>query len=246
MRIAVAGGTGTIGAHVVDQARRAGHDPVVLTRSTGVDLVTGEGLDAALAGADAVVDAVSVTTTDPAAAAEFFETATGNLLDATVRAGVRHAVVVSIIGIDRNPHGYYAGKLAQERAVEESDAPWTIIRGAQFHEFAGQIAARAKIAGLQLAPRARTQPVSAATFAEHLVRTAEGAPAGRAQDVAGPREEELSRMIRALLRHDGRRGPIIPVSAGGRQMAGMRAGLGLPGPDALLLGPTFDDWLAAR
>ena len=101
MRIAVAGGTGTVGRHVVEVARERGHDPVVLSRSTGVDLTTGEGLDAELAGSDVVVDVTSVATTKTAVAIDFFGTVTRRLLGAERRLGIAHHVTLSIVGIDR-------------------------------------------------------------------------------------------------------------------------------------------------
>ena len=117
MRIAVAGGTGVVGSRVVDALRNGGHEAVVLSRAAGVDLTTGVGLDAAIEGADAIVDTANVSTLSADAAIRFFETATGNLAAAAARAGVSHLVLLSIVGIDRMPHDYYAGKLAQERVV---------------------------------------------------------------------------------------------------------------------------------
>lgn len=246
MRIAIAGGTGMIGAKTAAAARAAGHKITVIARSTGVDLLTGAGLDAALDGAEAVLDLATLQSMSERRAVDFFETATGNLVATAKRAGIAHMVLLSIVGIDRNPNGYYAGKVAQERAVEASDVPWTIVRATQFHEFAGQTAARARMLGVQLAPRARAQPVAADALAAHLVGLVAAAPAGRAADVAGPREEALDEMIRAWVRHEGWRGPVVPVTLPGAQMRGMREGSSLPGSKALRLGPPFAEWLAAR
>jgi uncharacterized protein YbjT (DUF2867 family) len=246
MRIAVAGGTGTVGREVVAAARGGGHDVVVMSRSAGVDLRTGAGLEATLAGVDAVVDVASVGTMSAEESVEFFETASGNLLRAAAKAGVAHAVLLSIVGIDRNPHGYYAGKVAQEAVYERADLPWSIVRATQFHEFADQVARQARFGPLQLAPRARTQPIAASVVADHLLTVAAHPAEGRTTDIAGPREESLTAMIRAWARHQGRRGPVIPVSLPGAQMRGMRAGYALPGDDALLLGPTFEEWLAQQ
>src|SRR5690606_914487 len=126
MRIAIAGATGTLGSKVTDAARAAGHEVTVIARSAGIDLLAGVGLDTVLDGADAVVDLVSVSTVNERRAVEFFRTATGNLVSAATRMGVSHVLLLSIVGVDRNPHGYYAGKLAQEAAVTASDVPWTI------------------------------------------------------------------------------------------------------------------------
>lgn len=246
MRIAVAGGTGVVGHLTVDAVRRSGHEAVVLSRATGVDLVTARGLDAALDGAHAVIDTANISTLKAAESIEFFTAATGNLLSAAADAGVGHVVVLSIVGVDRMPVDYYAGKVAQEKIVEASAVPWTIQRATQFHEFAGQIYERAKVGPLHLAPRARTQPVAAREVAERLVALATGAAQGRARDLAGPHEEALDDMIIAFARSRGHRGWIPRVSLPTAQMKGMRAGLALPGADADLTTQTFADWLAQR
>ncbi|PRB11297.1 SDR family oxidoreductase [Microbacterium sp. MYb62] len=245
MRIAVAGGTGTVGRPTVEAVRAAGHEAVVLSRSQGVDLVTGQGLDYALAGADAVIDVASVETLKASAAVEFFTAATGNLVSAAADAGVGHVVLLSIVGIDRIPYDYYAGKVAQEKIVEASRVPWTILRATQFHEFAGQMFARAKLGPLHVAPNARTQPVAAGEVGERLATLASGVPQGRVRDLAGPREERLAEMVRAFARREGYRGWVPALNVPGPQMAGMRAGHALPGPDADLGRQTFTEWLAA-
>lgn len=246
MRIAVAGGTGTVGRHTVEAVRAAGHDAVVLSRSQGVDLVTGKGLDYALAGADAVIDVASVETLKASTAIEFFTAATGNLVSAAANAGVGHLVLLSIVGIDRIPYDYYAGKIAQEKIVEASPVPWTILRATQFHEFAEQMFERAKLGPVHVAPNARTQPVAASEVGARLAALAAADPQGRVRDLAGPREEQLSDMVRAFARRTGFRGWIPRINVPGPQMAGMRAGHALPGPDADLGRQSFAEWLAAR
>lgn len=239
----MAGGTGMVGRHVVDVARERGHEVVLLTRGTGIDLATGEGLDGAWDGVDAAIDTLNVGTVKASVAADFFRTACGNLVRSAAAAGVGHVVALSIVGIDRNPHGYYAGKVAQEGVYAASDAPWTILRATQFHEFASQMFARAKIGPLHLAPRARTQPVAAREVGEHLVRLAEQPAQGRATDLAGPREEQLADMTKRYARAIGYRGPVFAADLPGEQLKGMRAGLNLPGADAVLGAQTFDEWL---
>ncbi|MFI8633709.1 SDR family oxidoreductase [Microbacterium sp. NPDC077663] len=246
MKIAVAGGTGTVGRLVVERVHREGHDAVVLSRAAGVDLHDRAAVDRAVTGFDAVIDAASIGTTIAATAEEFFRTASGTLLEAAAAAGVGHAVLLSIVGIDRNPHGYYAGKVAQEGLFAQGTVPWSILRATQFHEFAGQVAAQARLGPLQMAPRARVQPVAAAEVAARLVELALAGPQGRVADLAGPREERLDRMIREWVRRDGSRRLVVPVSLPGGQMRGMRSGANLPSAGATLAGPTFDDWLAAE
>jgi uncharacterized protein YbjT (DUF2867 family) len=246
MRIAVAGGTGTVGHHVVEVARERGHEVVVLTRSNGIDLVSGMGLDDALRGVDVVVDASNLVSTSAKKATAFFTTVTRNLLAAEERAGVRHHVSLSIVGVDRAPYGYYAAKVAQERAVEAGPVPWTILRAMQFHEFAGQMLDVLTIAGVHFAPRGRSQPVAAREVGERLVELAEGAPAGHAPDLAGPRQEHLDDMVRRFAHATGVKGPVVAVSVPGKQYAAMRRGDTLPGSDATLGRQTFDEWLAEQ
>ncbi|HWK76370.1 SDR family oxidoreductase [Microbacterium sp.] len=246
MKIAIAGGTGVVGAPTVDAVRAAGHDAVILTRSRGVDLLTGAGLDAALDGVDAVIDTANVSTLNADAAIAFFTTATGNLVQAAERAGVRHLVLLSIVGIDRMPYDYYAGKVAQEKVVESSPVPWTIQRATQFHEFAAQMFSGAKAGPVHLAPRARTQPIAAAEVGERLAAVASGTPQGRARDIAGPREEALDAMVKAYAKAIGHRGWVPSISIPTKQMKGMRAGLALPGSDADLGTQTFAEWVAAQ
>ena len=177
MRMAVAGGTGLIGRQVVSLVEQAGHEPVVLARSRGVDLTTGAGLDAALAGAEVVIDVSNVTTLSKKRSVRFFAAATGQLLAAGARAGVRHHVALSIVGIDRVGWGYYAGKLRQEELIRTATVPWTVLRATQFHEFAEQLLARSP-GPLVPVPRMRVQPVAAREVAARLVELALGPAVG--------------------------------------------------------------------
>ncbi|MFD1274325.1 SDR family oxidoreductase [Streptomyces kaempferi] len=233
MRVAVAGGTGLVGRYVVEELAAAGQEPVVLARSRGVDLVTGAGLDAAVAGADAVVDVSNVTTMSGRRAVSFFDSVGRNLLDAGERAGVRHHVVLSIVGVDRVGLGYYQGKLRQEDVVRNGRTPWTVLRATQFHEFAGQTLDRVP-KPFAVVPRMRTQPVAAREVAQHLVRLVTAPARGMAPELAGPRVEHLVDMVGAAA------GPapaqlVLPVRMPGDTGAAM-TGDGLlpaaPGPGA--------------
>lgn len=246
MKIAVAGGTGAVGRPTVKAVRSAGHEAVVLSRSTNVDLVSGTGLDAALEGVDAVIDVSSISTLKADAATAFFRTASGNLIAAADRAGARHVVLLSIVGIDRMPYDYYAGKVTQEKVIEASPVPWTILRATQFHEFAAQMFEGAKLGPFHIAPRARTQPIAAAEVAQRLAELAVGTPQGRAADIAGPREEALDAMVKAYAKKIGHRGWIPSLSVPTAQMKGMRAGFALPGASATLGRQTFNEWLATQ
>jgi len=243
MKIAVAGGTGTVGRHTVEAAREAGHDVVVLSRANGANVLTGEGLAAALAGADAVIDVTNLATTLSAKKSiGFFETAAQHLLAAEQQAGVGHHVVLSIVGIDGIDTSYYAGKLAQERAVAAGPVPFTIARAGQFHEFAGQILGF--VSG-PFAPMPRTlmRPVAAREVGAHLVRVAEAGAVGRAQDLVGPRDEALADVARRQLAVDGIRRRVLDVRLPGAYGRGLASGALRGGPDALQGEITFDEWL---
>lgn len=242
MRIAVAGGTGTVGRYVTEVARAAGHGVAVLARSAGADVITGHGLRAALDGADVVIDVTNVTTTSARAARAFFRTATGRLLQAEKGAGVGHHVALSIVGIDAIDASYYAGKLAQERAVATGDVPYTIARAAQFHEFAGQLLARVP-GPIAVMPRMLVRPVAAREVAEHLVAVAEAGPRGRAPDLVGPLDEELADLARRQLAFDGVRRRVLDVRLPGVYGAGLASGSLRGGPEASRGAITFDQWL---
>ena len=141
MRIAIAGATGNIGARTAVALERYGHDVVRISRSLGVDLVTGGGLDAALAGVEAVVDAISAPPTDRDSTIDYFGTTTRNLLAAEHRAGVGHHVLLSIVGIhDIEGNAHYSGKREQERLVADGPVPSTIVPATQFYDFAAMVA----------------------------------------------------------------------------------------------------------
>lgn len=235
MRIAVAGGTGLIGRMVVAAARERGHVPVVLSRSSGFDLMTGTGLDKALQSVDAVIDVTNIVTLRRTT---FFETVTRNLHTAG-QTGVRHHVALSIVGVDRVRVPYYQAKLAQEKLVLDGPIPGTVLRATQFHEFAEQSLAR-HLGPLLPAPVMRTQPVAAREVAAELVRLATGPAAGMAPEMAGPEVLQMTDMIRRLVKARRLRRLIIPL----RVVPAMaRDGL-LPLGDGPRGTETFGSWLA--
>jgi uncharacterized protein YbjT (DUF2867 family) len=249
MRIAVAGGTGLIGKMVVHAAREHGHTPVVIARSTGVDLSTGAGLDDALRRAEALIDVTNVTTTKRATSIAFFETATTTLLRAAAQAGVGHHVALSIVGCDRVHLGYYAGKVRQENLVLAGAAgggvPATVLRATQFHEFAAQMLANAP-GPLLPVPIMLSRPIAAREVAEALVEIAVGPPQGLAPDLAGPEEKQLVAMTRQVVKARRLRRLVVPIPVPGEVGKALRHGGLLPtGP-----GPrgtqTFEQWLAEQ
>ena len=144
MRVAVAGGTGVVGRHVVSALTATGHTPVTMARAAGVDITTGDGLAAALSGVEAVIDVSNTATANKNKSIAFFDKGTRHLLDAGARLGVRHHVVLSIVGSDRVGFGYYLGKRRQEELARASGRPVSILRSTQFHEFAAQLLERAQ------------------------------------------------------------------------------------------------------
>jgi uncharacterized protein YbjT (DUF2867 family) len=244
MRLAVAGATGNIGRFVTAGLERDGHDVVGISRALGVDLLTGAGLDDALAGVEAVIDVTNGPATAREEAVRFFGTATGNLLAAEHRAGVRHHVLLSIVGIhgvDGNAH--YEGKRAQERLVGEGPVPWTIVPATQFHDFAEMVVSWTERDGVATIAPLLVQPIAPADVATVLVEVATGEPQGRYLDLAGPETQDLVDMARRTLHARGRDVRLVPTwnALFGPTMAG---NVLLPGEHARIAPTTFDEWLA--
>jgi uncharacterized protein YbjT (DUF2867 family) len=243
-KIAVAGATGRVGRHVVDVLEARGHDVVAMSRSTGVDVITGNGLAQALTGVECVIDVATGPSPEQDAATEFFTTAARNLQEAGAQAGVRRMVVVSIVGADRFRGGYNAAKVAHERAMQAGPFPVRVLRAAQFHEFVAQLMEWGTQGDVAYVPEMRTQLVAARTVAEALADLAEGPESGPILEIAGPREERLVEMAKLLVAHRGDQLRIEGVGAADPDGRLMEAGGLLPGPDATLAGPTFEEWLS--
>ncbi len=253
-KIAVAGATGRVGRHVVDVLDAGGHDVVAMSRSNGVDVVTGDGLAEALAGVECVIDAATGPSPEQEAATAFFTAAARNLHQAGERAGVRRMVEVSIVGCDRFTGGYGAAKLAHERAHLSGPIPVRILRAAQFHEFVTQLLDWGRQGEVCYVPKMRTQPVAARTVAEALAdlatepepASAPGAAGVPVLEIAGPREESLADIANLLVTRRGDPVKVEGVSdpADPDRELYESGGL-LPGPGATLAGPTFEAWLDA-
>lgn len=255
MRLAVAGGTGVVGRYVVDEAVRRGHEVVVLSRHrpaeperpgvhwSRADVVSGDGVREALAGVDAVVDCTNAATMNADVASAFFRDATRHLTTVGAEQGVRHHVVLSIVGIDDVPTGYYRGKLAHEQTALAGPVPATVLRATQFHEFPGQILARTRRGPLALMPRMRVATVAAAEVGRALVELAEQPARGRAPDLGGPEEGDLADLARRYVRALGERVLVLPVRMPGAAGRAVRAGALVP-KDGARGRLTFDAWLA--
>ena len=244
MRIAVAGGTGVVGRHVVEALVATGHEPVVLARSRGINIVTGEGLESALVGVEAVIDVSNVITTLRRKSEAFFIASTRQLLHAGERAGVRHHVVLSIVGSDRVDYGYYQGKRRQEELVLNGPAPASVLRATQFHEFAAQVLAGTK-GPLALVPHMRIQPVAANEVAIALAELACGPALGLADELAGPQEHQLVDLARRVVTARGVHRRVVGVRFPGAAGRAMATGGLLPAADGPRGTQTFDQWLAA-
>ena len=249
-RIAVAGATGRVGRPTVEVLEEAGHDVVPMSRATGVDVVTGEGLDEALAGVDVIVDAASWPTNEQEPATEFFVASARNLQEAGERAGVQRIVVVSIIGADRATKGYIASKIPHEQALQSGSIPVRILRAAQFHEFVPLFLDWGRQGDVIYVPQMRTQLVATRTVAEGLAELVNGSapsPEGTIPEIAGPRAENLVDVAKLVV---ARRGDSVRVEAvndpDDPEQALYASGGLLPGPDAVLAGPTFEEWLDSR
>jgi uncharacterized protein YbjT (DUF2867 family) len=244
MRVAVAGGTGRIGRLAVEALGRTGHEAVVLSRSAGVDLVSGEGLAQALAGTEAVIDVTSSTAADPGETRAFFGAVTRNLLAAEQEVGARHHVVLSILGLDRiTGNAHYAGKRHQEELVRASSTPASIVRATQFHDFAEMVVSWTRDGDTATLPPLLVQPIAPADVAEVLVEVATGDPRDQMIDVAGPEPQDLVDMARRTLTARGETVRLAPTWRGvfGVEAAGEVL---LPGPEARIAPTTFDEWLA--
>jgi uncharacterized protein YbjT (DUF2867 family) len=246
MRIAIVGGTGTLGRHVVTNLAQRGHEVRVLSRSSPdfpVDLVSGKGLDAALADCAAVVDASNASSANRAA--QVLVSGTGRLLTAEQQAGVSHHVCISIVGCEQVPIGYYRVKTEQEHAVERGPVPFSIVRATQFHELASAALAAAGKYRVLPVPRLRLQTVAAAEVARAVADVTEGEARGRVQ-VAGPEvatARDLARTWRTLTGHTAL---LVPLPLPGKIGRALRDGALTAGHADVLGTVTFADWLAAQ
>jgi uncharacterized protein YbjT (DUF2867 family) len=246
MKIAIAGATGRVGHHIVEEIKKRGHDAVAMSRSKGIDIISGEGLKNALAGVDCIIDAASGPAPDQESATKFFTTAARNLQEFGAQAGVKRIIVVSIIGIDRFTAGYMAAKIAHEKVSQSGRVPASIVRAAQFHEFVPQMMEWGMKDNVCYVTKMNTQLVAARTVAELLADIATGKRSVEAAhlEIAGPKMENF---VDAAKRLVAKRGDQIKIEAVSNPDDPDRVlyetdGL-LPARNAILAGPTFDEWL---
>lgn len=247
MKVTVMGATGLIGARMVDLLRHDGHDVVAASRSSGADVLTGEGLADALAGAEVLVDVTNSPSLEDGPAIDFFRRSSGNLVAAARDAGIGHYVALSIVGVDGMPEsGYMRAKVIQEKTVGESGLPYTIVRATQFHEFADMITDSLIVGDEVRAPDARIQPIAGAEVAAEVARASVEAPVNGVIDIGGPEKLSFADLARALLAARGvdRRVVVSPDATY----------FGIPvdesslvtGDGAVIAKTSFADWLATR
>src|SRR5215470_14519509 len=247
MKIIVIGGTGLVGTKVVKNLRDKGHEIVAASPSKGVNTVTGEGLAAALAGAQVVVDVANAPSWEDKAVLEFFETSGRNLLAAESAADVGHHVALSVVGTERLlASGYFRAKLAQENLITASQIPYTIVRATQFFEFVGAIAQLSTDGQTVRLPPAMMQPISADDVAAAVADVALDEPSGGTVEIAGPEKIRMDELVRRFLHanHDERQ---VTTDAQARYYGIKVDDQSLtPGPHPRL-GPTrFEDWLSSK
>src|SRR5579871_1204755 len=205
MKIVVIGGSGLIGKKLVNILRERGNEVVPASPATGVDTLTGKGLDDALKGAQVVVDVSNSPSFEDAAVMKFFETSTRNLLASEKKAGVKHHVALSIVGADRNPDsGYLRAKVAQEKLIKDSGVPYSILRATQFFEFIGGIADSSTEGNVVRLTSAKLQPIAADDVAAALAPVVLGEPVNGFLEVAGPEPLSLAELAQRWLaaKHD--------------------------------------------
>jgi uncharacterized protein YbjT (DUF2867 family) len=204
MKIVVIGGTGLIGSKVVEKLKQKGHEAIAAAPNTGVNTITGEGLKEAMAGAQVVIDLANSPSFEDKAALEFFETSGRNLLAAEAAAGVRHHVALSIVGTDRTPdNGYFRAKVAQEKLIETSGIPYTIIRSTQFLEFLGGIAASSTDGNIVRLSPGLCQPIAADDVAAIVADVALTAPRNGIIEIAGPERAPFNEIVARYLKAVG-------------------------------------------
>ncbi len=241
MKITVIG-TGLIGSQLATELTARGHEVTAASLSSGVDLLTGAGLDTALAGAEAVVNVTNSPTFDEQSI-EFFRTTVGNLLAAGERAGVRHQVVLSIVGVDQVPElDYYRGKALQEELLRGGPTPYSIVRATQFFEFMEPTMSWTSDETAVRLPSTLLQPIASRDIVDVLADVATGAPLDGILDIAGPDTFTLDEIGRMTLAARGDRRPVVLDDQAGL-FAAVHGDVLTPGPGARLAPTRYQDWL---
>ncbi|MER5268264.1 SDR family oxidoreductase [Actinosynnema sp. NPDC002837] len=244
MKIVVIGGTGLIGAKLVRRLGEHGHEAVPASPDSGVDTLTGVGLDEVLAGAQVVIDVSNSPSFADEAVMHFFRTSTTNLLAAEEKAGVGHHVALSVVGTERlTDSGYMRAKVAQEQLIKDSGQPYSLVHATQFFEFVRSIAQAATDGDTVRLSDALIQPMAGDDVASAVGRTAVGVPLNGMIEVAGPEQFGLDELIRKGLEFQGDPREVVTDRSARYFGAELAKDSLLPGPDAQLSTTRFDDWL---
>jgi uncharacterized protein YbjT (DUF2867 family) len=245
LKIVVIGGTGLIGAKVVNNLRQRGHEVVAAAPSTGVNTITGEGLADALTGVQVVVDVSNAPSWEDKAVLEFFETSGRNLLAAEAAAGVGHHVALSVVGTERLlASGYFRAKMAQESLIKASPVPYTIVRATQFFEFVGGIAQAATEGQSVRVPSAMMQPMVSDDVAAAVAKVAVEEPLNGMVETAGPDPIRQDELVRQYLEATGDPRTVVTDASALYWGIALNDQSLTPGANPIL-GPThFKDWLA--
>ena len=247
MKIVVIGGSGLIGSKLVDKLQEHGHEAVPASPNSGVNTLTGEGLAEALEGAAVVVDVSNSPSFEDADVLNFFETSTGNLLDVEAAEGVAHHVALSVVGTERlSESGYFRAKIAQEKLIQESSIPYSIVHATQFFEFIKGIADAATDGNtVRLAP-VLIQPMAADDVASAVGRVALGSPVNGIVEIAGPEQFRLDELIRRSLDAQNDPRQVIADPHARYFDAELKERTLVPDDGASLAETRFEDWLNAR
>lgn len=236
-----------IGSQVVEILTAAGRDVVGASLRTGANVLTGDGLDDAVAGAAVLVDVTNSPQLEDDPAIDFFTRSSANLVKAATGAGVGHYVALSIVGADGiTDSGYMRAKVIQERTIAESGVPFTIVRATQFHEFADAIVGSLAVGDEFHAPVARIQPIASADVAAAVADVAQRAPAGGVVDVGGPEKMTFADLARAVLAHQGKDNAVIDDAEATYFGARVDHDTLVTGDGARLGTQRFTDWLATQ
>jgi uncharacterized protein YbjT (DUF2867 family) len=245
MKIVVLGGTGLIGSRLVQKLGEQGHEAVAASPRSGVNSLTGEGLADALRGASVVVDVTNSPSWEDTAVLNFFETSTRNLLHHAAAAGVGHYVALSVVGTERLlESGYFRAKLAQEKLIDASSIPYSIVRATQFFEFVKQIADYSTEADKVRLPPALIQPMAADDVAGALVRIATSSPVKGTVEIGGPEQFRLDELVRRDLAAFQDPREVVSDPHGRYYGIQLSERSLVPGNDARLGETRFEDWLS--
>jgi uncharacterized protein YbjT (DUF2867 family) len=255
MKIVVIGGTGLIGSKVVEKLTEGGHEVVPASPRLGINSITGEGLDAALAGAAAVIDVSNSPSFEYLTALEFFSTSTRHLLTAEAAAGVGHHVALSVVGTEelseggdltKTTAGYFLAKLVEEALVRTSGIPYSIVHATQFFEFLKSIADTQTVDGTVRVPAVAFQPMAATDVAEAVSRVAVGSPANAIVEVGGPEQFRFDEVMRRVLAAAEDSREVVTDPDAGYYGISLGEHTLVPADGATLGEIRLDDWIRAQ